>query len=63
MNRVDPVKFYLPIEGIVVVIKLSHVVIGHGERVETSRKYANTTTEMFKNICLSAKHARKKILK
>jgi hypothetical protein len=46
----------LPVEQIFDVIDLPHVAVGHGGRgrlkVETSRKYANITTDMI-NIFLS----------
>lgn len=56
VTRGDPVKYYLPMEDIFDVIDLSHIAVGHGGRdrlkVETSRKYANITTDMI-NIFLS----------
>ncbi|XP_060857765.1 KRAB-A domain-containing protein 2-like [Metopolophium dirhodum] len=56
VTRGEPVKYYLPMEDIFDVIDLSHIAVGHGGRdrlkVETSRKYANITTDMI-NIFLS----------
>ena len=50
-TRGEPVKYYLPMEDIFDVIDLSHIAVGRGGRdrlkVETSRKYANITTNMI----------------
>lgn len=56
VSNSEPVKYYLPAEEIFDVIEASHVAVGHGGRdrmkAETSRKYANVTTQMI-NIFLS----------
>lgn len=67
VSRSEPQKYYLPVEEIFDVIEDAHVALGHGgrDRVknETSKKYANVTTEMinvFLSTCESCDHKKRK---
>jgi hypothetical protein len=56
VSRGETMQYYLPAEEIYNVNKAAHLAVEHGGqdrlKMETSRKYANVTTEMI-NIFLS----------